>query len=251
MNVDNEVTPFEHEAFGALRVITDGETGEPWFVAKDVAEALGYAKPENAVATHCKKKRTTLKQGGGSLSIISESDVYRLIIRSKLPDAERFEAWVMEEVLPSIRKHGMYATPQTVDAMLSDPETAIKMLTAFQREQVARKEVEAKLAEAQPKAQLVDATFAARNEQPMRLSEIVRKMRGVNTQAIKRDLYEMGYLYKAAGQYRVYSQYRGSHFEERTNPHSLKPDIYATAKGATMIAGLYYDNKLSMRKGYQ
>jgi len=65
--------------------------GEPWFVAKDVATVLGYVKPENAISAHCKAARTTPKQGGGVYSIIPERDVYRLIMRSKLPAAERFE----------------------------------------------------------------------------------------------------------------------------------------------------------------
>ena len=83
--------------------------GEPWFVAKDVAEALGYEKPRNAVNRHCKRISTAPKRGGGVMNIIPESDVYRLIIRSKLPQAEIFESWVMEEVLPTIRKHGAYS----------------------------------------------------------------------------------------------------------------------------------------------
>jgi len=70
-----------------------GEDGEPWFVAKDVALALGYEKPENAVARHCKASITTPKQGGGFLTIIPERDVYRLIMRSQLPSAQRFEDW--------------------------------------------------------------------------------------------------------------------------------------------------------------
>lgn len=90
-----------------IRVVDQG--GEPWFVAKDVAEVLGYAKPENAVARHCKAQSTTPKQGGGSLTLIPERDVYRLIMRSKLPAAEQFEDWVVGEVLPTIRKTGGYA----------------------------------------------------------------------------------------------------------------------------------------------
>lgn len=85
---------------------------EPWFVGKDIALILGYAKPENAISRHCKAATTTPKQGGGVLTIIPDRDVYRLIFRSKLPEAQRFEEWVVSEVLPSIRKRGMFVEGQ-------------------------------------------------------------------------------------------------------------------------------------------
>lgn len=103
--------PFAYDG-GAVRVID--RAGEPWFVAKDVATVLGYARPENAVSAHCKAaERVDLgyspKQGGTPLvTIIPERDVYRLFMRSKLPAAERFEEWVVGEVLPAIRRTGSY-----------------------------------------------------------------------------------------------------------------------------------------------
>lgn len=100
------VIPFDFDG-AAIRVITD-ELGDPWFVARDVADALGYAKPENAISRHCKAATTTPKQGGGFMTVIPERDVYRLVMRSKLVGAERFEDWVVGEVLPSIRKTGKY-----------------------------------------------------------------------------------------------------------------------------------------------
>ncbi|KQV21077.1 Rha family transcriptional regulator [Pseudomonas sp. Root329] len=102
----NSVIPFDFDG-GAIRVITD-QLGDPWFVARDVADALGYAKPENAVSRHCKAATTTPKQGGGFMTIIPERDVYRLVMRSKLTGAERFEEWVVGEVLPSVRKTGKF-----------------------------------------------------------------------------------------------------------------------------------------------
>jgi prophage antirepressor-like protein len=130
-----------------LTVRTIIKDGEPWFVAKDVAEALGYSKPENAIARHCKKKSTTPKQGGGFMALIPESDVYRLIIKSKLPAAERFEEWVMEEVLPTIRKHGAYMTPVTIESALEDPDFMIGLLNNLKEERAARLEAERTKAE--------------------------------------------------------------------------------------------------------
>lgn len=93
--------------------------GEPWFVAKDVALVLGYSNPNKAIQDHCKSPKLIknndslgLKVPPRGLNIIPERDVYRLIMKSKLPQAERFEEWVVGEVLPSIRKHGGYLTPQ-------------------------------------------------------------------------------------------------------------------------------------------
>ena len=104
---NSSVIPFDFDG-AAIRVITD-KLGDPWFVARDVADALGYSKPENAVARHCKDATTTPKQGGGFMTIIPERDLYRLVMKSKLPAAERFEEWVVGQVLPSIRKTGTFS----------------------------------------------------------------------------------------------------------------------------------------------
>ncbi|MCL6701149.1 BRO family protein [Pseudomonas sp. T1.Ur] len=104
---NSSVIPFDFDG-AAIRVITD-KLGDPWFIARDVADALGYSKPENAVARHCKAATTTPKQGGGFMTIIPERDLYRLVMKSKLPAAERFEEWVVGQVLPSIRKAGNFS----------------------------------------------------------------------------------------------------------------------------------------------
>jgi len=112
MEVNNmdELQVFENEEFGQVRTVEID--GKPYFCANDIAKALGYAKPNNAVSAHC---RSTLKQGiatkQGNFSemlFIPEGDVYRLIVKSKLPTAEKFERWVFDEVLPIIRKTGGY-----------------------------------------------------------------------------------------------------------------------------------------------
>ncbi|GHB30678.1 BRO-N domain-containing protein [Salinicola rhizosphaerae] len=108
----NNLIPFEFDQ-QSIRVIRD-EDGNAVFVARDVATALGYADPGRAVRQHCKGAgESTAPSGGGiqTFRTIREPDVYRLIVRSKLPSAERFEAWVFEEVLPAIRQHGRYEAP--------------------------------------------------------------------------------------------------------------------------------------------
>lgn len=112
MNTQNTPVAFTFEE-SAVRIIPNADN--PLFVAKDVACALGYAKPENAISRHCKRQTTTPKRGGGFLTLIEESDVYRLIFGSQLESAEKFQDWVFEEVLPSIRKNGAYGALKPAD----------------------------------------------------------------------------------------------------------------------------------------
>ncbi len=126
---------FENVEFGQIRMVTID--GEPWFVAVDIATALGYATPRDAVARHCKgvvKHDTPTSSGIQSISYINEGDMYRLIMRSKLPSAEKFEDWVVNEILPSIRKHGAYMTADTLEKALSSPDFLIQLATKLKEE---------------------------------------------------------------------------------------------------------------------
>ena len=119
----NELQIFKNDMFGEIRTIeTDGKI---LFCGADVAKALGYKKPRNAISAHCKGalKQGILTSGGNQeITFIPEGDLYRLIVNSKLETAQRFEKWVFEDVLPTIRKHGMYAT----DELLNNPDFAIE-----------------------------------------------------------------------------------------------------------------------------
>lgn len=111
----NELQIFNSAEFGEIR--TAEIDGKPYFVGTDVAKALGYSNPRKAILDHCKgvtKRDTPTSSGIQSMSYINEGDLYRLIMKSKLPSAEKFEAWVMDEVLPTIRKTGSYQKPMTV-----------------------------------------------------------------------------------------------------------------------------------------
>lgn len=121
--------------FGEVRTME--ENGEILFCASDVAKALGYSNPNKAVIDHCKKDGVTNREVIDSLGrtqeakFIREPDLYRLVAKSKLPQAEKFETWIFEEVLPSIRQHGMYATPTKVEDILSDPDNFIALLQNY------------------------------------------------------------------------------------------------------------------------
>lgn len=143
-----------------IRVVGEGE--KVMFVASDVAKALGYKRPNDAINQHC--KGATVKHRivdslnrSQEMRVIRESDVYRLVTNSQLPAAEEFEVWVMEEVLPSIRKHGGYLTPEKVEEALLNPDTLIRLATDLKEERQKRIDAE-QLVEAQkPKVLFADA----------------------------------------------------------------------------------------------
>ena len=148
---------FNNEEFGQIRTVTI--VNEPWFVGKDVAEALGYVKARNAIASHVEEddKRDAPIQGdlGGtqSMTIINESGLYALIFGSKLESAKRFKHWVTSEVLPSIRKHGAYV----VDELLDNPDMAIKAFTALKEEREKNRLLQADNERMKPKEVFADA----------------------------------------------------------------------------------------------
>lgn len=139
MNTKNEVTIFNNEEFGQVRTLVIND--KPYFVANDVANALGYKVPKDAISAHCKgaiKHRLPTNGGNQEIKFIPEGDIYRLIMKSKLPSAEKFESWVVDEVLPSIRKHGAYMTNEVIERTLTDPDYLIQLATALKEERQAR-----------------------------------------------------------------------------------------------------------------
>lgn len=139
-----EIQLFNSPQFGGIRTLT--ENGKTLFCGKDVASALGYTDTINAIKQHChgvvKRHLTDSLGRKQETNFIPEGDLYRLITHSKLPDAEKFESWVFDEVLPSIRRHGAYMTPETLEAAILNPDTMIKLCTALKDEQDKRKALE-------------------------------------------------------------------------------------------------------------
>lgn len=161
-----DIQIFSNPQFGEIRTLAD-EANEPLFCAKDVATALGYADTADAIQRHCKSGKKVFHPhangiGGVNMVFITEKDVYRLIMRSNLPDAEKFQDWVYEEVLPTIRKHGVYATPQTIDNLLADPDNAIKVFQTLKEERQLRQIAEAKIKEDAPLVGFANALLTAK-----------------------------------------------------------------------------------------
>ena len=142
--MENKIQVFNNEEFDKVRTLNEG--GKIYFVASDIAKRLGYTNLSKAVNDHCRwvtKRYIPHPQGKGTLEVncIPEGDVYRLITHSKLPAAEKFESWVFDEVLPSIRKHGAYMTEDTIKKAMAEPDFIIKLATELKKEQEQNKQL--------------------------------------------------------------------------------------------------------------
>lgn len=161
----NELKIFNNPDFGELRAVTID--GEPWFVGKDVALVLGYKNTRQALATNVDDEDRGVHSldtpsGKQEMTVINESGLYSLVLSSKLPTAKKFKRWVTSDVLPSIRKHGMYATTETVENMLADPDTAIRLLNEIKAEREKRAELEAEREANRPKVIFADSVAASK-----------------------------------------------------------------------------------------
>lgn len=149
--MNDKIQVFSHPQFGNIGTI-EMENGKIMFKANDVAKALGYNHPADAVRMHCKGVdvlSTPSENQYGAVVMqptkyITEADIYRLVMRSKLPEAERFQDWVCEEVLPSIRKHGAYLTDAALQRIVTEPDFLIGLANAIKEERKNRMAVEAK-----------------------------------------------------------------------------------------------------------
>lgn len=195
---------FNNSAFGAIRVIQ--QNGEPWFVGKDVCEALRYSNSRKALADHIKENHkgvTFCDTPGGKqqLTIIDEAGLYSLVMRAKTDKAEAFQEWVISEVLPAIRKHGGYLTADKIEQALTDPDTIIKLATTLKEERAARQQAEANLQAAKPKVLFADAVSAS--DSTILIGDLAKilKQNGYNTgqKRLFQWLRDNGYLIKRQG----------------------------------------------------
>ena len=203
----NNLQIFKSPDFGQVRTIQ--QNGEPWFIGKDVAEILGYKKPENAIAVHVddEDKTTTLIQGTGSnyksnAVIINESGLYSLILSSKMPKAKEFKRWVTSEVIPAIRKTGGYiaGSENMTDAEIMAKAVLVAQSTIQQRDQRI-KELESDVAAAKPKVLFADAVSAS--DSTILIGDLAKilKQNGYNTgqKRLFQWLRDNGYLIKRQG----------------------------------------------------
>ena len=154
----NKLKIFENTEFGRVRTVDID--GKPYFVANDVARALGYVETAKAVRTHCKGvSETDIPTNGGiqKIKVIPEGDIYRLVIRSQLPETDKFEQWIFDKVIPSIRKHGMYAK----EDLINNPDLLISVAQELKAEKQRNEVLKAENERMKPKEIFADAVSAS------------------------------------------------------------------------------------------
>lgn len=241
-----ELKIFENSEFGAVRALE--VDGAPWFVGKDVAEVLGYTDPNKALAMHVDdddklndKTASSLGQRGGWL--INESGLYSLVLSSKLPSAKAFKRWVTSEVLPSIRKHGLYA----IDEIIANPDMAIAALQALKAEREARIAAELdkavltqQVAELRPKASYYDLILQCASL--LSVTEISKDY-GMSAKAFNKKLHELKIQYQQSGVWFLYAEYQdGGYTQTKTQNYSrsdgsqgARTHMYWTQKGRLFL----------------
>jgi len=213
--MNNELINFHHEMFGDIRAIE--KDGEPWFVGKDVAVALGYVNPTKAVNVHVEDDDKEMGSQNGTPSIkdslgrtqnsifINESGLYSLVLSSKLPSAKKFKHWVTAEVLPSIRRHGAYATAPTIEKIIASPEFGIALLKNLQQEQNMRREAEQRVRKLQPLADYTTLILAC--PETVSVSQVAQDY-GMSAVAFNRILNRAGIQYSVGGQWVLNAAYK-------------------------------------------
>ncbi len=209
--------------FEELPVRTLTVDDEPYFVGKDVAEILGYSKARNAIAKHVdfEDKKDAPIQGplGGTqkMTIINESGLYSLIFSSKLESAKRFKRWVTSEVLPAIRKHGIYATDSVIEQTIQNPDYIIHVLTEFKKEREGRLIAEQQVQELKPKATYYDLVL--QNKSLLSVSKIAKDY-GMSARALNKLLHELGVQYKQGDIWLLYAKHQDKGYTQ-TSTYAL------------------------------
>lgn len=242
----NNLTVFSNPDFGSIRTVTINS--EPYFVGKDVAEALGYKEPTKAarekvdIEDRGVSKIDTLS-GKQTMTVINESGLYSLILSSKLPSAKKFKRWVTNEVLPSIRKHGMYA----VDELLNNPDFMIKTFEALKEEREKNKglskevvEQQRVISELQPKVTYLDKILDSKS---LVLTTQIAKDYGMSARRFNKLLHELGIQYKVGDQWVLYAKYQGRgyvhsrtiEFTRRDGTTDVKMQTEWTQKGRLFL----------------
>jgi len=205
----NELQVFQNSQFGNLEILTI--EGKEWFPAIKVAEILGYTNPRKAIRDHTKERGVTIRSVIDSLGrnqdkkFIDEGNLYRLITRSKLPQADEFEEWVFEDVLPSIRKHGLYATDNVIEQTIQNPDYIIHVLTEFKKEREGRLVAEQQVNELKPKATYYDLVL--QNKSLLSVSKIAKDY-GMSARSLNKLLHSLGVQYKQGDIWLLYAKYQ-------------------------------------------
>ncbi|SNY19197.1 Prophage antirepressor [Orenia metallireducens] len=256
----SDIKVFDNEEFGQVRVVTI--KNNPYVVGNDIAKALDYKRPYEAVTRHCDGAMTYRVEDSlgrkQSTKIIPEGDIYRLIVKAAdqsqnleiKKKAKKFERWVFDEVLPSIRKHGMYAK----DEILDNPDLLIEVATKLKQERAERQRLEIQnkkkdqiIGELKPKADYTDRIL--QNKGLVNITQIAKDY-GMSGRAMNDLLHELGIQYKQSDQWLLYAKYQGKgythsktfSFERSDGTQDVKMNTKWTQKGRLFLYELLKKN---------
>lgn len=250
----NELQVFKNEKFGTVRTIT--ENGRTLFCGADVARALSYARPNEAISKHCKgtlKRRIPTNGGMQEMLFIPEGDIYRLAAKSQIPGADEFERWIFDEVLVSVNHHGAYMTPEAIEQALLNPDTLIKLATTLKEEREQRMALAAKIEEDAPATQLGYAVTAADGSILVREMAKILRQNGYDTgeQRFYETLRIEGFLIKSGSDRNMPTQRA-----LEMGLFTIKENVHVTPNGSfttrtTMVTGKgqsYFVNRYCGKK---
>lgn len=254
-----DLQTFNFEDLPVRKIEVDGE---PFFVGKDVAEILGYTRPSEAIKSHVDEddkliRQVTVSGQKRNMVIINESGLYSLIfdaakqsknenIRKK---AKRFKHWVTEDVLPSIRKHGIYATDNVIEQTLRDPDYIINVLTEYKKEKEHNLLLQQQVGELKPKADYYDQILKSKK---LITVNAIAKDYGMSAQALNKILHDLKVQFKQSGQWLLYAKYHDKGYTS-SEPHKytkkdgtedFKLHTKWTQKGRIFLYNLLKDNDI-------
>ncbi len=251
----NRLQVVSNEVFGQLQVME--LDGKVYFPATDCAKILGYSNTKDAIKRHCRwvvkhdlphpqnEKKVIQK------NFIPEGDLYRLIVKSQLPAAEQFERWVFDEVLPDIRKHGMYASESLLDDILKNPDLGIKLFTEYKEAKEEAKKLKLAnaqqkqiIGELQPKASYYDLVLQNKSIVPI---SIIAKDYGLSARKLNALLHELGVQFKMGKTWLLYQKYAEMGYTQ-SKTHAIDAErnvmhTYWTQKGRLFLYELLKRDK--------
>lgn len=241
----NELQIFNSPKFGEIRVIV--RENEPWFVASDACRILEIANPTDALKRLDDDERARFNLGRqGEANIVNEPGLYSLVLGSRKPEAKEFKRWLTHEVLPAIRKHGMYATDTVIEQVLQNPDFGIKLLIELKEERDKRKELELLndqkeqiIHELQPKASYYDLILQSKSV--LSISKIAKDY-GMTANEMNKLLHSLGVQYKEGSVWLLYKKYSPCGYTQSkthiVNDVALSFHTYWTQKGRIFIYNL-------------
>ena len=245
----NLMKVFEHEKFGSVRTVY--QNNEPWFVAKDVCECLSISKYRNAISRLDEDEREPFEVdtlgGKQEMTAINEYGLYSLVLSSRKPEAKEFKRWITHEVIPAIRKTGMYMTDNAIDNILGNPDAFIKVLSEYKKVQDENKALAMQnasqkqlIGELKPKADYTDLILKSKSL--VTITQIAKDY-GMSGQAMNKILHNLGIIYNQSGQWLLYSKHQAkgyTHSETVNIVHSdgredVKMNTKWTQKGRLFL----------------